>query len=41
MSRETNEEFMMRFKRIMENLPKIVHLLVEFVTSLEKPKAYL
>ena len=41
MSRETNEGVMMLFKTITTNLPTIVHLLVEFVTSLDKPKASL
>ena len=32
---------MMRFKTIMENLSTIVHLLVEHITSLAKPKTYI
>ena len=41
MSRETNEGVMMRFKIITTNLSTIVHLLVEPITSLAKPKASL
>ena len=41
MSRETNEGVMVRFKIIMMNLLTIVHLLVEPITSLAKPKASL
>ena len=41
MSRETNEGVMIRFKTITTNLSTIVHLLVEPIKSLEKPKAYL
>ena len=41
MSRETNEGVMMRFKTITANLSTIVHLLVEPIKSLEKPKASL
>ena len=41
MSTETNEGVMMRFKTIMTNLSTIVHLLVEPITSLGKPKASL
>ena len=39
MSRETNEGVMMRFKTITANLKTIVHLLVEPIISLAKPKA--
>ena len=41
MSRETNEGVMMHFKKITMNLLKIVQPLVEPITSLAKPKAYL
>ena len=41
MSRETNEGVMMNFKTITVNLLTIVHPLVEPITSLAKPKAYL
>ena len=41
MSREMNEGVMMYFKTIMMNLLTIVHLLVESITSLAKPKALL
>ena len=40
MSREVNEGVMMRFKTITENFSTIVHLLVEPIISLAKPKAY-
>ena len=41
MSRETNEGVMMRCKKITANLLTILHLLVEHITPLEKPKASL
>ena len=41
MSRETNEGVMMRCKTVTANLLAIVLLLVEPITSLAKPKAYL
>ena len=41
MSRETNEGVMMHSKKIMMNFLKIVHPLVEPITSLAKPKASL
>ena len=41
MTRETNEGVIMRFKTITTNLSTIVHLLVEPITSLAKPKASL
>ena len=41
MSRETNKGFMMCCKKITAKLSTIVHLLVENITSLAKPKAYL
>ena len=41
MSRGTNEGFMMYFKTITMNLLTVVHLLVEPIVSLAKPKAYL
>ena len=37
--RETNKGFIMRFKTITSNLLRIVHLLVELITSLANPKA--
>ena len=41
MSRETNEEFMMRFQTITMNFSTLVHILVESITPLAQPKAYL
>ena len=40
-SRETNNGFMMRFKTMTTNLSTIVHIFVETITSLAKPKASL
>ena len=41
MSRETNKGVVMRFKTITMNLSTIVHLIVEPITFLAKPKASL
>ena len=41
MPRETDEGVMMRFKPITTNLSTIIHLLVEHIKSLAKPKASL
>ena len=41
MPRKTNKGVMIRFKTITTNLLTIVHLLVEPITSLVKPKDYL